>query len=315
MTNVKSDKKNFDLKKLLLQFSFFILILGSLFYVYKTLAQNTLSSQSLEVSPPSQDLSIDPGKTINVKAKIRNPSRNTIDVQARLEDFTTSGEEGQIAFTKNSSYSIVSWSKLSPEKFTLSPGQTEEVTATITIPQNAAGGRYGSFVFSILPPGDQTAGTKATVSQELASLFLLKISGPVNENLTLTQFSAPSFQEFGPVPLSLKFSNSGNVHVKTFGVINVSNMWGGKTADVVVTGTNILPQASRIVKVNLEKQFLIGNFTATAIMYYGSKNQPLTAITHFVVFPIRVAFILIVIVFLLYLMRKRLIKAFKVLFK
>ncbi len=271
------------------------------------------AGQGLEVSPPSQEVSIDPGKTTTVKATLRNRSNNSLPIKVRIEDFTAKGEEGQIELTADSPYSITSWTKISPGTFTLAAGEDQEVTATITAPSDAAGGHFGSFVFSVQP--DKPEGNAATVSQEIASLFLVKVSGPVDEKLTIKSFAAPSYSEFGPVPFNLTFANSGNIHVKTFGLINVTDMFGKKVEDIVVSGTNVFPQAERVVKPELNKRFLFGNYTATALMYYGSENQSISATTSFFVFPTSIAVAILIFLLLLFLIRKRLGKALKALFR
>ena len=272
-----------------------------------------VAGQGLEVSPPSQEVSIDPGKTVTITAKIRNPGNNTLPVKVSIEDFTAQGVEGGVALGANSPYSVTSWTKVTPDQFSLAPGDEQVVTATITAPAGSAGGHYGSFVFSITPDTQQK--NAAAVTQELASLFLVRVNGPVNEKLTLKGISAPAYSEFGPVPFTLDYVNGGNIHVTTFGLIHVQDMFGNKVADVVVNGTNVFPGAERLITAQLNKRFLIGSYTATAIMYYGSQNQNLTAETSFVVFPTRIVIIIIVIFFLLYLMRKRLKKATRALFK
>lgn len=291
----------------------FLVILGS--YIGSLtirIAQTQISSQSLEVSPPSQELDADPGKTIVVRAKLRNTSHDTLPIKVHIEDFTASGEEGQVALTNGGTYSVMSWAKITPDHFTLKPGTSQEVEATIAVPTTGAGGRYGSFVFSVTP---ETKPGNAVVAQEIASLFLLKISGPVTENILLTSFQAPKFSEFGPIPFAMKFTNTGNIHAKTYGLVNVSNMFGRKVEDVVVRGTNIFPGANRVVRANLNRKFMIGNYTATAVMYYGaSTNHTLTATTSFFVFPVRLVVAIIIVILLLYAMRKRLKKTLKVLF-
>lgn len=300
-------------KKYLLYIVPLILLSGIIFASVNKFVDAQSAGQGLEVSPPTQDVAIDPGQTVTVKAKIRNRSNTSLPMNVRVEDFTAKGDEGQVALTSDSPYSIVSWTKLSPQKFSLGAGEEKEVTATITAPRDAAGGHFGSFVFSVQP--ESTGQNAASVSQEIASLFLVKVSGPVDEKLTIKSFTAPKFSEFGPVPLSVNLANSGNVHVKAFGLINVTDMFGKKVADIVIPATNVFPEADRIVKAHLNKQLLFGNYNATAIMYYGSSNTNLIATTSFFVFPVRIAAIILVVLFILYLMRKRLKKALKALFK
>ncbi len=292
-----------------------LLIVGALgtTYVFNNFVMAQTPGQGLEVSPPSQEVTIDPGNETTVTATLRNRSNNALPIEVRIEDFTAKGDEGQIELRADSPYSVASWTDVTPASFTLEPGEEQEVTATIDAPADAAGGRFGSFVFGV--KGDNKDPNAAALSQEIASLFLVRVSGPVDEKLDLKALNAPAFSEFGPVPLSVTFANSGNVHVKTFGLINVTDMFGRKVADVVVPGTNVFPDAERIVTAELKDQFLIGQYKATALMYYGSQNDNLTTSTSFIVFPVRIAGGILVVLVLLYLMRKRLGKAFKALFR
>jgi hypothetical protein len=287
-------------------------LLASLGITFHSFVTAQIAGQGLEVSPPSQEVAIDPGKTVTIKAKIHNRSNNTLPMSVRVEDFTAKGDQGQIELNSNSPYSVASWTKITPSTFSLGPGDDQEVTATITAPKDAAGGHFGSFVFSVTPANqDKNA---ATVSQEIASLFLVKVSGPVDEKLSIQSFAAPQYSEFGPVPFNITFNNGGNVYVKAFGLINVTDMFGKKVEDIVVPGTNVFPQANRVVTADLDKRFLFGNYTATALMYYGSQNQSINATTTFFVFPTRIVAIVLIVLFLLYLMRKRIGKALKALF-
>src|SRR5690348_3973725 len=73
-------------------------------------AQN--AGQGLEVSPPSQEVSVDPGKTVTITAKIRNPGDKTLPIKVSVEDFTAEGDEGAVAIGANSKYSISSWTSV-----------------------------------------------------------------------------------------------------------------------------------------------------------------------------------------------------------
>jgi len=278
-----------------------------------TSAQEFLSDQSLEVSPPSQELKVNPGESISVQAKVRNKSRKALPIKVRVEDFTASGDEGQVALVKQDpKYSLVNWTSIATSNFTLEPGETKSIEAKISVPKDAAGGRYGSIVFGVT--GDVARGEKAAaVSQEIASLFLVRVNGPASESLALEQFTAPSFSEFGPVPFNMKFINSGNVHVRTYGLVNVSDMFGKKVDDVVVTPTNVFPGSNRVVHSQLSNKWLFGRYTALAIMNYGSKNESLTASTTFIVAPVKFILIGLFALFILFKSRKRIKKALRAL--
>ncbi len=52
-----------------------------------THAQEDAAAQSIEISPPSQEIPGDPGKTIRAKAKVTNKSGNSLPIKVRIEDF------------------------------------------------------------------------------------------------------------------------------------------------------------------------------------------------------------------------------------
>ncbi len=293
------------------------LIAGAILLAASVIAQMTRAQtanvgQGLEVSPPSQELTAKPGQILEVKSSIRNKSDKPLTIQARIEDFIASGDEGQVALTEKGPWSVSSWTKLSTTEFTLRPNEAREVIATVSIPSaDAAGGRYGSFVYTAA--GKSSAGT-AGLSQEIASLFLIEIEGPTVEKLSITDFTTPSFLEFGPVPFTLSYKNSGNVHLRPHGLIAITDMFGKKVKDVVAVGTNVFPGAERKVNVVWDSKFLIGKYTALAIINSGGKlNESSTATTTFIVFPIRIAALIVIAIIILFVLRKRIIKAAKVL--
>jgi hypothetical protein len=231
-----------------------------------------------------------------------------------VEDFTAKGEEGQVALTEGGQYSVVNWVTFSPGTFTLKPGQMQEVDASVNVPLGSGGGRYGSLVFSVSgQAADISRGEQAIVAQEVASLFLVNVNGPKIEKLTLEAFSAPKFLEFGPVPFTVSYANSGNVHLKPQGIINIVDMFGKKAAGIVVSGFNVFPGAKRTVTPTWDKKMVIGKFTADAVIYTnGTTNDTLTGTTTFIVFPIRIAAIILLVLIVIFLMRKRLGRAFRV---
>ena len=94
-----------------------ILILGVATFSLHQFVTAQSAGQGLEVSPPSQEASIDPGKTTTVKAKIRNRSNNALPVSVRIEDFMAKGDQGQVELSADSPYSITNWTKVTPNKF------------------------------------------------------------------------------------------------------------------------------------------------------------------------------------------------------
>jgi len=152
------------------------------------------------------------------------------------------------------------------------------------------------------------------LSQEIASLILIKIAGKVEEDAVLESFKTPKwFYELGPVPFEARVKNDSTVHIKPEGTITVTGMLFGQKLTGQVEQRNILPGAIRKIPGMLNNKLLIGKYTASISLVYGAQNNaPLVAQTTFWAFPVRYALAALVILVLLFVMRKRLYKAFKV---
>lgn len=298
-------------KNLPLIFAFVILTTALSIQTTEVYAQTGIDPQGIEVSPPSQEITADPGEVVAFDVTVRNTGEIPLPLQVRVDDFTASGDEGQVALTQDGPWSVRSWTQVSPQKLELSPKQEMKVKVTIQVPvQDVGGGKYGAIVFS---RQGETIENSAAVSQEVASLFLLKISGPVEEDLRILDFSAPPFVEFGPVPLTLSLENTGNVHVKATGIVSVMNVLGKKVADIVIPPTNVFPLAKRKFTIDFTDRFLIGPYQAVAIVNYGAENKSVTTYTPFFAFPVRLVAGIIIVLALLFFARKRLKKAVRAL--
>lgn len=297
-------KKILRFKKNFLFFTAITVVFATSFFFYlnSNYAQGTISSQGIEISPPTQEFDVDPGLEKTFEVKVRNRGSNTFTMKPRIEDFTASGEEGQVALTNDSPYSISSWSTVSPELFTLKPNESKKVTINVKIPQrNVGGGLYGAVVFAVTAENQKNT---ATVAQEIASLFLLRVSGPIEEKLSILSLTAPQFTEFAPVPLKIRLFNGGNIHTKTAGIVTINNVLGKKVTDIVIPPTNIFPQSTRTIETSFDSDFVVGPYSAQAILFYGTNNESITAFTPFFVFPVRLVAFIVVAIFLFLFVNK-----------
>lgn len=302
-------KLHFSLQKVTL---IRLLLVVSLALAFSVMYSPTRAQQSpepdkgIQVSPPTQEKTADPGSTVQFTAKVTNQGDSNLPVTVQVNAITQSGDEGQVSLLSTTE-DIAGWTTVTPTSFTLPKGGSQEVTATVTVPKDAAGGHYGSIVFNLA--GTPTAQGPG-LSQQVGSLFLLTINGTLQEKMSVVSFKAPSFSESGPINFDLTLKNSGNVHVKPEGLITVTDMFGRQVASVPIDGQNVFPGKNRIMQTTLNKQWLVGPLTAEAVMYYGTVNrQSLDATTSFFVFPYRLALAGLLVIIVLYLLRKRIGKA------
>lgn len=275
------------------------------------------NAAGLRVTPVSFDLAIDKGLTSTGVIHLENFTKDTLDIAVSLKNFTAQGEQGEVALSdEDNQYSLAKWINVSPTRITLSPGEKQDFSFKIEVPVSAEpGGHFGSIVFSTVP-SKTLSNTGAVVSQSVGALFLVRIPGPVNENAILESFKAgKSFYDQGPVDFTIRVKNNSTVHVKPIGVITIKNDITGQKYAVGVDGKNVLPNAIRQIPVSWGQKFLIGKYTATANLNYGSKSNPIASSTEFIGFPVKLGIILLAVIVFVVVFRKRLWRALKIILK
>ena len=98
------------------------------------------------ISPMSQSISLEPGKTYTGTINIINPSGAESDItySASITPYSVIGTDYTADLATISNYSqILDWLTLSNPTGTISPNNSTELSYTITVPDNApAGGQY-----------------------------------------------------------------------------------------------------------------------------------------------------------------------------
>lgn len=284
--------------------------------------RQVLSQQSIGIalSPPTFELSANPGDILNNTIRVENLNEVPIQVSVERQNFTALGEEGSIGLTEETTaFSLASWITVTPNEAAIPAKGSSTFSFRTAVPLNAEpGGHFGSLVFKV---GGQKMPTQtgAAVAQQLGSLILLKVAGETTEAAGIESFLAEkSFWEYGPADFAIRVKNNGNVHIKPKGTIVITNTLGREVAKFPINSRNVLPGAVRKIPVTWHQKSLIGRYTATISLVYGTQNQILTASTNFFGFPYKIGgaiFLgLIILVVSLYKGRKRVGLALKVLF-
>lgn len=277
------------------------------------------SHVGLAITPPTFDLTANPGDTMHNEIRVDNLTDSPLDLTTELRNFTALGEEGEVALTQeNSSFSLASWITVSPQGVQVPAKGSQTFQFDIHVPSNAeAGGHFGSIVFKTAAK-PFTGGSGLSVAQELGSLILLKVAGPVTERASIQSFAAtPSFLEYGPATFETRIKNEGNVHIKPTGTITITDAFGTKVATIPVDAKNVLPGAVRKLTSTWQTKSLFGRYVATLSLQYGTNRPVLTASTSFIVVPWRMVLIVLIILAglgtLIYLGRRRIIRSIRIL--
>lgn len=301
--------------------AFTSLFLALLFLIFNSLKQvEALDYAGLSLSPPTFELSANPGDNLKNTIRVQNLSEVPMKIVVERRNFTALGEEGGVDLSEvETPFSLASWITVFPSEAEIPAKGTTNFLFQTAIPLNAEpGGHFGSIVFRLGEQGDsQQSGAK--VAQELGALVLLRVSGKTTEKASLVSFSSSKkIWNRGPVEFEIRVKNEGNVHLKPTGIITIKDIFGRKVGSFNIDPKNVLPGAVRKSTATWDNKFLFSRYTATLALNYGTQGQVLAGSTTFYAFPYKivgpVVLGLIILIFLLYKARRRVGLALKVLF-
>jgi len=267
-------------------------------------AQN---AAGITVTPVVDTFNVTPGQTVTRSVRVINPVTRPLTLYPRILDFHTDNENGQPQFysikEKNSPYAMSTWATFSKPFLRVEPNEEEPFDVTITAPVDAdPGGHYAAILFSTEEPKLDQDVSQIGVVGLVGTLLLATVPGAIDQRLILQDFTGPRFLISPPANFTTLFSNLGNVHIAPSGEIKIRN-WSGditKTLAINEGGGNVLPESKRRFENTWQFDWkAFGKYTATAVAYYGSPEQQLTATRSFFVLPLWLIIAVTVLVILL----------------
>lgn len=282
------------------------LVIGLLVIPTKINAQSALG---LSAIPPRLEVTVKPGETITKELKIRNESKVDRVITTTSKDFIVTDSEGTPIQLENidetaNRWAASSWIHISPSSFTLKPGETKSLMITVIAPDNAtAGGHYAMVLHS--PKNEAVLNeTGSYIETNVGSLIYITIPGDIKEDAKVTNFTAPNFSEFGPIPFNTVVANLSDIHITPAGSIAIKNWFGGKTADLPLDIINIFPNTSREFKNILNHKWLFGRYSATINAGFGTTGQALSATIFFWVIPWKLLLLVTIALILVFIIVK-----------
>ena len=282
-----------------------------LFFVFSLNKVNAQTQRTMTVVPPSVTANLDPGGKSEGKLKVINDSDTPLTFTAIMRDFVVEDSAGTPKILPPDSvadkrFSASKWVAIYPSTFTVNPHERQELSYFLQTPADARpGGHYAAVIYTPAV-ADGTEGSGASVSTQVGTLFYVAVNGPITEKAEVSKFSANPFQEYGPVRILTQVKNLGDLHIKPNGSVMVSNLFGGKVAELKIEERNIFPGGiTRDYENVLNKSFLIGPYTAKFTGTYGKNNNlPLIASVTFWIFPWKITLVIILVIVAIILGRK-----------
>lgn len=250
---------------------------------YEDLA-NTPVAGDYVIGPGKSELLLDPGQSAVRNLVVTNRYGKDMGFKIEIEDFKGSkvvGENIVLLGAQKGPYSLKDFLHPETSDFVLKHGQRITIPITISIPVDAQpGGLYGSVIVTTKPivtstaNSDQVAAGNVTVISRLASLFFVRVSGPVNESGQLQNFnSSKHFYPSSDFSFSTIYQNDGSVYLNPYGIIEIKNILGDKIDEIKVDPYFVMPDAVRQKDFKLSRGFMLGLYKANIMLNRGYGNM------------------------------------------
>jgi hypothetical protein len=244
---------------------------------------NSAVANGFRISPVRSELTIEKGKSETLTISVENPTQVPTTARLIVNDFVAGDDESgapALILDENAQAPRNSFKKLvGPlNNISLGPNEKKDITVKLSIPADArAGGYYGAIRF--VPNADvRQEGTNVGLTASVGSIVLITVPGNLVQKVDLVQLSAQqngepkSFFTNGPVGVMARLKNSGDIHAKPFGRVEVKDMFGKVVTTYEFNETeprsNILPDSTRRFDKQLDQKKWFGRYTIQASLGY-----------------------------------------------
>lgn len=276
--------------------------------------QNNGTGSGLSISPTRSELSIQRGKTDQVKVNIRNVTKGAIVAKPSVSDFEADNETGEpklLADQKTHNSASIYKFVTGLSDVNLAPGESKDLTYTIAIPNDAvAGAYYGALTYRAVPAeqaNNQNGGGEVALTANVASLVLVEVPGDITEKIQINSVKALASNgksntifSHAPAKSAISIKNLGNSFAKPFGTVSVTNMSGKQVYSYEINNatprSNILPKTSRVFTDQIKNISKPGRYTITANISYGTGGDVISQKVSFWYVPTWLLLTLIVLI-------------------
>lgn len=213
---------------------------------------------AITMIPPSLEFDVTPNQQYKTTVKLFNEEERALNVYSSVANFGQQGETGLPSYDLNAPVTegLASWIEVEKGPLTIEPGERIEVIVTINPPKTAEpGGHYAGVFFTENNP-NETTGNAVGVTKGVGVLLLAKVAGEIKESGAIVDFVTDA-QKYShlPVQFSVRYQNTGNVHIRPSGSITITDMFGRSSGTIEVNTIKgaTLPLAIRKYDATWEK--------------------------------------------------------------
>jgi hypothetical protein len=227
-----------------------------------------LPATAIKVTGSIYSGSISPGgtavHTMNISTSAGDPAMDLIVDVLGLGQSPRQINTGLSADMDTSPFSARKFITVSPQKFHLDPGGSQEVKATITVPQNVGdGGRFAIITIRNAPVGN---GTTAIVTAISVPVVVTIKDSVITQKGSISNVSVAAIVPGQPIKVTTTLKNTGNYLYKVKTNVSVTDLAGKvvATGGTDVSTSSIVPPFTGEYDVNIVNPLSIGKYNITS---------------------------------------------------
>lgn len=182
----------------------------------------------IHMSPVRTKLELKPGEVYKGTFKVMATGTETFDYTLSASPYQIVDEGGNASYDTESKYTkIVDWITFSKEGDTISPNESQDVSYTIKVPEDApGGGQYAILFAETANPEEKGSFTKT--NSRVGQILYVTIDGKNNECAKIIKNGINTFMFEPPISSTSLVESCGNVHQEASYIMKVYPLFSDK---------------------------------------------------------------------------------------
>lgn len=278
---------------------FLLALMIALFGVMPVSADGEKPDYRLQISPVRLDLDLEPGTTSTGTFEVQNTGLKAYDFVLGVDPYSVTDENYSIDSETRTAYTdIVDWITFSQNEGHVDPNQNQEITVTVTVPDDVpAGGQY-AMIYAEMVHDDELESTGVAVNHRVALLVFSEVEGNTRREGRVLETKIPTFIFDPPITATSLVENTGNVHATATYTLQVFPLFGDEevyTNEENPATLTILPETQRFNSISWDGAPQLGIFRVRETVSILDDTQTIEKIVFLC--PIWFLFLILLIIF------------------